>query len=44
MTLLVEDPSLAARLGAAGRAQVRQQFLVDRHLVQYVDLFARLSG
>ena len=40
---LLDDPELAGRLGAAGRARVHDQFLGDRHLAQYVDLFERLS-
>jgi trehalose synthase len=39
---LVGDPALAARLGAAARQRVHGAFLGDRHLIQYVDLFARL--
>jgi len=39
---LVSDPALAARLGAAARQRVQSDFLGDRHLIQYVDLFARL--
>jgi trehalose synthase len=35
-------PGLAARLGAAAHERVRQQYLGDRHLVQYVALFERL--
>jgi trehalose synthase len=36
------DGELAARLGDAGRARVLKEFLGDRHLEQYVDLFSRL--
>ncbi len=36
------DDELAERLGAAGRERVLEEFLGDRHLDQYVDLFARL--
>jgi trehalose synthase len=42
MTRLVDDPDLAVRLGLTGRARVRDQYLVDRHLIQYAELFARL--
>jgi trehalose synthase len=39
------DERLARRLGQAAQARVRDQFLGDRHLRQYVDLFdAVLSG
>jgi trehalose synthase len=44
MERLLDDEELANRLGAAGRARVLDQFLGDRHLAQYVDLFARLSS
>ncbi len=40
---LLTDPALAARLGAAGHARALADFLPDRHLDQYVDLFSRLS-
>jgi trehalose synthase len=43
MARLLDDHELADRLGAAGRARVHDQFLGDRHLAQYVDLFERLS-
>jgi trehalose synthase len=36
---LLRDPVGAARMGEAARARVRDQFLGDRHLIQYVDLF-----
>ena len=39
---LVRDPERAERLGAAARERVRELFLVDRHLSQYVDLFSAL--
>jgi trehalose synthase len=39
---LVRDPVLAARLGAAARQRVQTEFLGDRHLIQYVRLFAAL--
>jgi len=39
---LLRDPERAARLGAAARERVRTRFLGDRHLIQYVDLFATL--
>jgi trehalose synthase len=41
---LVRDSERAERLGVAARARVRDLFLVDRHLSQYVDLFATLVG
>jgi trehalose synthase len=39
---MVGDGDLAARLGDAAAERVRQEFLGDRHLGQYVDLFEQL--
>jgi trehalose synthase len=36
------DDGLAARLGEGARERVRTNYLGDRHLMQYVDLFERL--
>jgi trehalose synthase len=44
MNRLLEDRRLADRLGHAARARVRSEFLADRHLAQYVDLFSRLAA
>jgi trehalose synthase len=44
MVRLLNDRDLADRLGDAARARVHDQFLGDRHLTQYVDLFERLSA
>jgi trehalose synthase len=41
---LLGDPAAADRLGAAGRARARTDFLPDRHLDQYVELFSHLAG
>jgi trehalose synthase len=41
---LLADPARADRLGAAGRERVREEFLGDRHLQQYVRLFAAVVG
>ncbi|HEY0905224.1 MAG TPA: glycosyltransferase [Marmoricola sp.] len=38
------DADLAARLGEGARERVRDRYLGDRHLMQYVDLFAQLCG
>ena len=38
----LDDPRLAARLGKAAHERVLTEFLGDRHLDQYVDLFAGL--
>ena len=35
-------PGVAERLGASARTRVREQYLGDRHLVQYVTLFEQL--
>ena len=43
MVRLLDDPALANRLGTAAHARVQDHFLGDRHLSQYVELFARLS-
>jgi trehalose synthase len=37
---LLVDPQAAARLGGAGQLRARGEFLGDRHLAQYVNLFA----
>lgn len=39
---VLEDDDLAGRLGRAAGERVRERFLVDRHLVQYADLFTQL--
>ncbi len=39
---LLDEPGLADRLGAAARARVLHDFVGDRHLEQYADLFSRL--
>ncbi len=41
---LLDDPVLAERLGEAGHARALTDFLPDRHLDQYVDLFSRLAA
>ena len=42
LVALVGDQQRCGRLGAAARERVRDHFLGDRHLLQYVDLFDRL--
>jgi trehalose synthase len=37
--LLLDDPSLPAAMGKRARERVRNYFIGDRHLVQYIDLF-----
>ncbi len=39
---VLEDDDFAARLGAGARERVRDRYLGDRHLLQYVDLFEEL--
>ncbi|HEY7007649.1 MAG TPA: glycosyltransferase [Jatrophihabitantaceae bacterium] len=39
---LIDDQSLALRLGRAAHARVQDGYLADRHLGQYVDLFEAL--
>jgi trehalose synthase len=41
---LLDDPELAERLGAAAHERVRDEFLGPRHLMQYLDLVAKLVG
>jgi trehalose synthase len=38
----LEDPALSARLGAAAHARVLSEYVGDRHLEQYVQLFSGL--
>jgi trehalose synthase len=40
---LLDDPVRAASLGVAAHKRVRDQFLSARHLIQYVQLFQRLT-
>jgi trehalose synthase len=42
VTRLLDDPSFAHELGARAREHVRSQFLVNRHAMQYVRLFASI--
>ncbi len=42
LAVLLTHPTWAARLGAAGRERVRRQFLGDRHLSQYAEMFEAL--
>ncbi len=41
---LVRDQNLATRLGAAGRRQVRQHFLMTRYIADFLRLLGRLTG
>ncbi|MEJ5186487.1 MAG: glycosyltransferase [Candidatus Geothermincolales bacterium] len=42
--LLLDSPSLAARMGEAGHEKVRQNFLTPHHLRNYLRLFRTLAG
>jgi colanic acid/amylovoran biosynthesis glycosyltransferase len=44
MLRLVDDPPLAARLGAAGRARVIESFSMERSIAGLWDILARASG
>ena len=41
---LLNNPDIAARMGAAGRELVRRQFLVTRHLTDYLALLIHLTA
>lgn len=41
---LLDDPDKAREMGQAARARVTDEFLSDRHLEQYFDLYQRLAG
>ena len=41
---VVRDPVLATGLGEAARVRVQDEFLGDRHLIQYAELFGALLG
>jgi len=41
---LLAEPEPAARMATAAQQRVRELFLADRHLVQYVELFGDLMG
>ena len=42
VSVLLEDPHAAERIGEAARERVRARFLAPRHLGQYVDLLERI--
>ena len=42
LQLLLTDETAAARMGRAARERVRDEFVGDRHLIQYAELFASL--
>lgn len=44
LTELLDDPQKCDEMGAAGREDVRGQFLITRYLHDYVRMFLKLSG
>ena len=44
VSALLDDPALARRMGAAGREEVREKFLITRQLHDYVRMFLKLAG
>ncbi|WP_374457420.1 glycosyltransferase [Nocardioides sp.] len=41
---LLDDPDRREAMGRAAHQRVRDHYLADRHLIQYVELFAQLVG
>ena len=41
---LLKDPNCARKMGAAGKEHVRRNFLITRHLRDYLNLFNHLQG
>jgi len=39
---LLDDEATSSQLGASAHTRIRDEFLGDRHLIQYVDLFTAL--
>lgn len=44
LEMLLDDRLMGERLGRSGHERVRDEYLGDRHLIQYVDLFGDLIG
>ena len=44
LQLLLDDPLMRERMGRSGHERVQDEFLGDRHLIQYVDLFGDVMG
>jgi trehalose synthase len=44
LQMLLDDRLMGERLGRSGHERVRDAYLGDRHLIQYVDLFGDLIG
>jgi trehalose synthase len=44
LSSLLTDPVRCAEMGRAAHLRVRDHYLADRHLIQYVELFAQLMG
>ena len=43
LRILLADPERCASMGRAAHERVRDQYLADRHLIQYVELFEQLA-
>jgi trehalose synthase len=41
---LLSNPEMIARMGSAGREHVRRNFLITRHLADYLALLTHLTG
>ena len=44
LQVLLDDPVASERMGRSGHRRVRDDFLGDRHLISYLDLFVDLIG
>jgi trehalose synthase len=44
LSSLLSDPDRSEEMGRAAHLRVRDHFLADRHLIQYVELFGQLLG
>jgi trehalose synthase len=44
LSSLLSDPGRCDEMGRAAHERVRDHYLADRHLIQYVELFAQLMG
>ena len=44
LSSLLTDADRCEEMGRAAHERVRDHYLADRHLIQYVELFAQLRG
>jgi trehalose synthase len=44
LSSLLDDPARCEEMGRAAHLRVRDHYLADRHLIQYVELFEQLMG